>query len=235
MDEKTKNMPVAIDDGLDAISDDDASGIIKGTKLKFTNDGEWETGDGVAIAADRELIVVEIVKAVQKWIDQLPVETCVLAADEKFPDIDELNAEAPREEWCEKFGREVGPWQKCYVVYLLDPETVQIFTFPTSTDGGSRAIRELREATRLARRIRGANIYPRVRLADAHMNTRYGARQRPHFNIIHYETLGGSERATLTAAEPKLIEVKPNSERTAPASNKCSARLDPDFDGPPPC
>ena len=35
----------------------------------------------------------------------------------------------------------------------------------------------------MARRIRGQNIYPRVRLGDIHMNTQYGGRQRPTFNI----------------------------------------------------
>jgi hypothetical protein len=185
----------------------------------------WVAGDDTVIAADREFLVVEIVKALQKWIEQLPVETRVLAADEKFPDVDKLNDAAPREEWTEKFGKEVGPWQKCYVVYLLDPETMQVYSFPTNTHGGGRAVRELRETTSLARRIRGQNIYPRVRLGDVHMNTQYGGRQRPTFNIVNYEMLG-SERATLTAVEPKQIEAKPSmAQRAAPKSRK-----DPDFD-----
>jgi hypothetical protein len=207
MDERTNNLPVS--DGLDGYADDDAgSSLIKGTKLKFSNDFEWMAGDDTVIAGDREFLVVEIVKAVQKWIDQRPVETRVLGANEKFPDMDELNAAAPREEWTEKFGKEVGPWDKCYVVYLLDPATMRIYSYPTNTNGGGHAVRELRETTRMARRLHGQNLYPRVRLGDVHMNTQFGGRQRPFFDIVRYEMLG-SERATLTAVEPKQIEAKP--------------------------
>jgi hypothetical protein len=208
---------------MDGYDDDAGGSLIKGTKLKFTNDSEWVVGDDTVIAGDREFLVVEIVKAVQKWIEQLPVETRVLAADEKFPDMDELNAAAPREEWTEKFGKEVGPWQKCYVVYLLDRKTMQVYSFPTNTHGGGRAVRELRETTTLARRINGQNIYPRVRLSDVHMNTQYGGRQRPAFDIVSYEMLG-SERATLTAAEPKQIEAKPAEEAKPKPAGKGTAQ-----------
>jgi hypothetical protein len=193
-------------DGLDDCDDDGRTSIIRGVKLKFTNDAEWE-GDDEAIEADREFLVAEILKTVQKWIGGRPIETRVLAADEKFPDIDALNDEAPDEEWVEKFGRKVGPWERAYIVYLLDPETMQVYTFPTSSDGGGRAVRELRQAASLARRLKGPGIYPRVRLTDVHMNTQFGGRQRPHFEIVGYETLGSP---ALAPAEPKqIVSAKP--------------------------
>lgn len=232
-------------DGLDYdYRDDDGGGatrLIKGTKLKFTNNSEWEGNDDIVIEADHEFIVVELVRAVQKWIDQRPVETRVLPLLEKFPDIDELNEAAPKEEWTEKFGKKVGPWQKCWVVYLLDPETMRIYTWPTDTVGGHQAVRDLREATGMARRMYGDGIYPRVHLSDIHMNTQFGGRQRPDFKIIKFETLG-AEKTTLSAPdEQKLIEAKPPNGKPAEANeakpvaakqqvSKKSRKNDPDFD-----
>jgi hypothetical protein len=99
-----------ISDGLNGRDGDDdgRARLIKGTKLKFVD--EWIAGDDV-IAADREFIVVEIIKASQKWDGARPIETLVFEATEKFPDIEKLNSEAPREEWREKFGKTVGPWE----------------------------------------------------------------------------------------------------------------------------
>jgi hypothetical protein len=233
-------------DGLDNYNDDDAGGrTIKGIKIKFSKEAEWLTGDDEVIAGDREFVVVEVIKTSQKWIEQQPVETIVLAAHEKFPNVDELNASAPREEWTEKFGKEVGPWQNGYAVYLLDPVTMQVYTFPTSTVGGSQAVRDLRETVGMARRMRGDKVYPRVRLTSVHMKTQYGGRDRPHFNIVGYEELGTA--AVLPAAEPKLIEAKPKTAndgngaepkagmgaatRAAPKSRATpKSRKDPDFD-----
>ena len=237
-------------DGLDIFRDDDESGggsLIKGMKLKFTNEAKWEAGEE-EIAADHEFIVVEILRVVQKWIDQKPVETRVLAPDEKFPDIDELNEAAPKEEWTEKFGKEVGPWQKGRIVYLIDPETLQFYTFPTGTVGGDQAVRDLRESTGMARRMRGSNIYPRIHLSDTHMNTKFGGRQRPAFDIVRYEALGeltappeqkligtagnGAEPKQIEGnakAEPKQIEAKVEPKKTSKAKSR---KNDPDFEAP---
>jgi hypothetical protein len=222
-------------DGLNGFDDGDgASRLIKGTKLKFTNDFEWVTDDDTVIAADREFLAIEVIKTFQKWIGDRPVETHVLPAHEKLPDIDALNKKAPREEWREKFGKEVGPWEWAYVVYLLDPQTMQIFTFPTGTVGGSQAVRELRETVGMARRLRGENLYPRVRLGDTFMPTGFGGRQRPHFEIVGYEILGAT--AALPVAEPKQIEAPkpadPLEQKTGKTATPCAAsksRKDPDL------
>jgi hypothetical protein len=204
----------AISDGLDDYDDSDSRSIIRGMKLKFSNDAVWLTGGDEPVAADREFVVVEIMRVYQKWIGELPVETCILAPDEPWPDIDALNKAAPPEEWTTKFDKQMGPWRKCYVVYLLDAKTLAPYTFPTSTDGGGMAVRELRTATRLARRIRGPGVFPKVTLSDMFMKTRYGGRQRPHFNIVDIVGFGGNGEvggngngeAKLAATTPKQIE-----------------------------
>ena len=205
MTEYQTQLPAITSDGFDDYDDGDNSTIIKGTKLKFSNDAEWTTGGGQAIAAGREFLAIEIFRVTQKWLPDISApETRVLAPDEK-PDIDALNEAAPREEWTEKFGKMCGPYQFAYVLYLIDHQTLAPFTFIASTAGGSIAVRNLRQATYLARRIRGPNVFPKVRLADEYMKTQFGGRQRPCFDIVGYETLGSND-AKLAAAAPKQLE-----------------------------
>jgi hypothetical protein len=245
-----------ISDGLDGFEEEDGrASLIKGIKIKFTKEAQWIMGEDDVIESDREFIVAQIIKGVQKWVDDRPVETIMLDATAKFPDIEKLNAEASPDEWRLKFDKNVGPWEATYIVYMVCADTWQIFTYPApaATVGASQAVRDLREATRMARRIKGPGLYPKVRLADVFMNTKFGGRQRPCFDIVGYEALG-AEQAVLTADQPKLIEAKPTesaepaklSARTAikssaktsakrpPASGKINprapARKDPDFD-----
>lgn len=205
MNEYHTTLPAITSDGFDDYHDGDGGSIIKGTKLKFSNDAEWTTGSGQAIAANREFLALELLRTLQKWTPGASApETRVLAPDEK-PDVDALNDAAPREEWAEKFGQMRGPYQFAYVLYLIDPQTMAPFTFVTSTAGGAQAVRNLRTATQLARKIRGSNVFPRVRLADEFMRTAFGGRQRPCFDIVGYEVLGRDD-AKLAAAAPKQLE-----------------------------
>jgi hypothetical protein len=172
------------------------------------------------VAADREFVVAEGFKVVQKWADQRPVKTDRYEMHEPLPDIDALNAAAPREEWVEKFGQPTGPWDWNYVLRLVDLKTAQVFTYLTNSVGGGQAVRDLRQSVGMARRMYGDNVYPKVLLRDVFMNTKYGGRQRPHFEIVGYEELGPSNgRIGQTVdprnpplaggAEQKLIEAAP--------------------------
>jgi hypothetical protein len=212
------NVPMAIVDGFD---DSDSSGrdsIVKGTKIKFSLEYEWLTAGDEKIDPKRKFLVIELIKVEQKWLpdQKWPAETIIRAADEKFRNMEALNNAAPRTEWQMKFGKLTGPWQASQVAYLLDPRTLEIFTYivPTDNKGGSRAIRDLKEGTRLARKVRGGNRFPLVTLADTYMPTQYGGRQRPCFKIEDYPPLGQAP-AQLEREEIKQIEVK-SVKRTPP-------------------
>jgi hypothetical protein len=218
-DEYQTNLPAIAADGFDD-SDDDGGGnsIIKGTKLKFSNDAEWTMGNGQVVPATSEFLAIEILRVIQKWLPGVSSpETRVLLPSER-PDVDALNEAAPRTEWCEKFGKMVGPYQYAAVLYLIDPKTMAPFTYVASTAGGGQAIGNLREAVRLARRIRGPNVFPRVRLTDEFMRTQFGGRQRPAFDIVGYEVLGDANNNNLAPAAPKQIE------HTAPEVPKSEKR-----------
>jgi hypothetical protein len=160
---------------------------IQGVLLKFTAEAEWVTGSGDAWDRARELILIGLLRLVQKWIDGKPVEKIIVPPGEKFPDVDAMNEAAPKSEWRENFnGEMVGPWQRECDVYLLDVRTLDQFTFPTSTIGGTSACRELAKKVAWMHEYKGPNVSAVVTLADTFMSTRFGGRQRPHFNIVRW-------------------------------------------------
>jgi hypothetical protein len=221
-DEVVKKSPQMLD-GFDGYEDsvegaEQQNRIIQGSLMKFTNEATWVSGDE-ELPVDLELVAVNVSRIVQKWKDRLPVETIVLEPGQKFPDLKKLNADVPQDEWEEgPEGKLRGPWQAQYLVYLVDLKTsMDRFTYATGTTGGGIAVRDLVDRTDLMRRFRGSRIYPVVRLSDTFMPTRYGGRQRPHFNIVRWVMLDGGGQA-LPAAElpaiagpPTVPEVKPPS------------------------
>jgi hypothetical protein len=143
---------------------------------------------------------------VQKWKDQMPIETIVLEPGQKFPDIEALNEKTPRSEWTKgPDGQPRAPWQAQHIVYLLNPETMDRYSFPTGTVGGAIAVREVVDKCKWMRKFRGTHVYPVVLLADTHMRTRFGGRQRPHFIVKRWVNLGPDEKA-LPAPEPPALE-----------------------------
>jgi hypothetical protein len=176
-----------------------AGSVIQGVLLKFSNEAQW-TVVGQRMPEGIELIAVGIARIVQKWLKELPEETRVLGPGEKFPDLEELNNAAPRSEWTEDLnGKPRGPWQRQHIVYLLDPATMDRYSFPTGTVGGAICVRELVDKTKWMRRYRGRDVCPVVTLSAVFMNTRFGGRQRPHLVIKRWIELGGDGEKALPA------------------------------------
>src|SRR6516165_536386 len=210
-----KKDPASIDnfagweDGVEGDDQPQGAGIIQGSLVKFTNEAAWVTRDGDELSANLELVAVDVARVVQRWQDQQPIETIILEPHQKFPDIEEMNEKIPKKEWVEgPDGNMRGPWQAQHILYLLDPNTMDKFTFPTGTTGGRIAIRELRDKLVWMRRLRGPNVYPVITLADKFFPTRYGRRQRPHFVIRRWVRLGGDggEVEALPPPPPPLDE-----------------------------
>jgi crossover junction endodeoxyribonuclease RuvC len=199
-DEKKDPLPPAIiDDGFggweDGVEGDDqpqSAGIIQGSLDKFSNEQTWETRDGEPIDTSIERIAVEVVRVVQKWCDGQPIETGILAPHQKFPDIEKMNEETPKDEWVEgPDGNMHGPWQAQHVLRTVDLK-MNKYSFPTGTVGGRWAIRELVDKINWMRRLKGPNIYPVIKFSRTWMNTRFGGRYRPHFEIVRWVRLGGA-------------------------------------------
>ena len=120
--------------------------------------------------------------------DQKPAETIILAPHQKFPDVAKLNADVPREEWVEgPDGNPRGPWQAQHIVYLLDPTTMDRFSFPTGTIGGAIAVRDLTDKVKWMRRFRGQSVLAVVSLRDVFMPTKV---RRPAAPALRGEASG---------------------------------------------
>jgi hypothetical protein len=198
-------------DGFDGFTDEvegqeaasRAGAVIQGTKIAFTNEATWVMHNDEQISPKLEFIAVDIARVVQKWVDNLPVETRVLGPGEKVPDLIALNEAIPRSQWGkDPGGHPRAPWQFQYVVYLLDPITLDRFSYPTGTTGGKIAVHDLKDKTQWMRKFRGEKVCAVVTLADTFMKTQYGGRQRPHFIIQRWVRLGGGgEQPALAAPE----------------------------------
>jgi len=182
--------------------------VIQGAVVKFTNEANWVTRDGLELSPDLELVAIGVARVVQKWQDQVSVETKILGPGEKFPDLDQLNADTPRSALAKgPDGWPPGPWQRPPILYLLDPATLDQFSFPTATTGGAIAIGELVRKIKWMRELKGPHLVPVVCLSDKFMQTKFGGRQRPHFLIKRWVTMGngGEEQVLLPApAAPSL-------------------------------
>jgi hypothetical protein len=202
------------EDGIEGDDNAQSTSIIQGTRVKFTNEAKWVTYDGEQLPSERELVGVDILRIVQKWPpgdnnNNEPPKTTTLEPGQKFPDVDELNAKTPRAEWrTGPAGQPVGPYERAYVVYLLDPQTVARFTYITPTMGGGIAVRDLAERVEWMRKFRSARVYPVVTLSNTYMPTRYGGRQRPHFNIKRWVTFGSTGDVLPAADSPQLTGPK---------------------------
>jgi hypothetical protein len=193
-------------DGFDGYSDrvegDESpqpQGLIRGSLLKFSNTAEWETRDDV-LGPDTKMIVTDIIRAVLKWGARKgpPEQTIVVPPGQPFPDVEAVNEAIPKDQWRQGPSGLQGPWQAQQAVVLLDPQSMETFTFATSTVGGFIAVRDLVDKVKTMRRYRGP-VSPIVTLGDAPMRTRFGERRRPHFNIVDWVHMTSSEEAPQAA------------------------------------
>lgn len=181
------------EDGFEG-EDQQQSSLLQGTnKLKFTNEATWLGNNRDEVPPDRRLITVDNVRAAVKWgKDNKPVEVIVLEPHQKFPNVVEWNEAIPRSEWIDGPNGPRGPWQAQHILFAIDPETMDRFSFPTSTEGGVRAVRELVYRIKWMRKLKG-HVYPVITLSDTFMPTRYGGRQRPFFDVKEWIRLGGDQ------------------------------------------
>jgi hypothetical protein len=161
--------------------------FIQGTRLKYTNEDTWTDAQGVELDPQLCLIVVELKRVVNKWPVELgpPLDTVEVAPGQPWPNIKKLNEACPQTEWREDFnGNPKGPYEGQRLLYLVDPATLDKYTFATNTVGGTRALTELADKIAWAQKYRGPGIRPLVHLSSTWMPTRFGGRMRPHFIVL---------------------------------------------------
>jgi hypothetical protein len=227
-----KKDPTNIDDGFAGWTDNvegserpQGAGVIQGVKIKFSNDATWLERDDNEMPPNLELVAVAIGRYVQRWQDQQPIETIPIASEQPFPDIDAMNEKVPRKEWTNgPDGQPRGPYHACSVVYLVNLNTMDRYSFPapTVTIGSSIAVRELRDKIMFMRRLRGPNAYPVIVLSDTFFPTRFGGRQRPHFKIVRWISHGGEGGQVEALPPPTSKERQPDLFANEPAQQTTS-------------
>jgi len=191
--------------------------MIQGTRIKFSNEGKWTDNQGIELDPGKHYLAIGVERVVNKWpVEQgPPLETIVLAPGQPFPNIDKMNKACPKSEWREAFGKQVGPYKPQRLLYLLDRlMTLDKYTFPTSTVGGTRAVHELADKIAWMRRYRQAGVRPLVQLSTTFMPTQYGGRQRPHFIIVDWIAPSGGD---------VKLEHKPTPQISGPAEAAAGA------------
>ncbi len=129
--------------------DDDgrsSGGLLVGTRLRFTNEWKWLTTNEEDCSG-RILLASNVKRVEIKWSRESggpPVDSRELKPGEKFRDMEALNETCPRTEWRTDFnGQPKGPWEIQHVLEFADLATMERFSWPTSTIGGSIAVSEL--------------------------------------------------------------------------------------------
>ena len=147
--------------------------------------GGWIDRDG--LTPPSPLLVVAVDEALQKWKDNKPE----VIRDKPLPDLQQLNAAIPQNEWENGIdGKLRKPWARIVVVYLVDPQVGAIYTYTSPTIGARIAYDALKEGTVTMRALRGIRVMPVVNLSERPFKTNFGMRRRPHFDIVGWKTPG---------------------------------------------
>jgi hypothetical protein len=191
--------------------------VIQGIRIAFDNEATWVDAAKNALPADLQLIVANVGRIVVKWgKDNIPIETIVLAPNQKYPDIKAMNEKCPKSEWREYFGKLEGPWQAQHVVYMWDPTTMNKYSWPTATAGGHICVSDIVEKTQMMRRFKKQRVFAVVKLRKTLMSKKYN-RQRPDLVVQQWVTLDGGEALPVTDT-PKITG--PTTTEAKPATTK---------------
>jgi hypothetical protein len=216
----------------DAIESDGAeqtsalSSIMQGNQLKYGTTNmpfTWQDKvTGKPFSSERVLVAIDLLRVVQKWSpasDNSPPETRILAPGEKFPNVDKLNTETPEAEWrIGPDGKPKGPYENAYALYLLDPATMERFTYVATTIGGMGPYAICATGCHGCESCAAPTSMRGITLGDTLMPTKYGGRQRPYFKIINWIRFGDGgtllpapEQSTLTVetVEPPAPKASP--------------------------
>ena len=182
---------------------------IVGSLVKFEK-GDWLLGsEGSEIEATRQFTAVmdELLIGWQKWEDKKPVATDMGKLAEGFrPSNRDALGDDDEDLW-EKDDNEKprDPWQKANILLLRTPGTNgtdddDLFTYPTSSQGGIKAIGELCKQYVRMTKEKGPG-YPIIELSfSSYKHEKYGKVKTPVLKVV------GWEPKHFDVAETKKVE-----------------------------
>lgn len=185
-------------DGFDYDDGESPSGA-KYAKFDAAKKDHLHTREG-ALTNLGPYVVANIFPENLKWEGKKVVDRMLPTPGQKLPDVDEENAKIPVEDWEEDLnGNSKGPWVRNYTLHLVDPITGAKLIVSNSTVGMRMAYGEVKEGTKVIRRMRGESVFPVVMLGEEQFTTNFGTRLRPQFKIVEYRQFGGDSAPAIAA------------------------------------
>jgi hypothetical protein len=196
----TTNLPTATQQHLPANSGDGwsdtaaeiESQVLRGKLLKFA-DWRWTKGtEGDEVQEGTQLVAIGTAAAWVKWAGGKPVQYVTRQPRKMLPDREELG---DRDDFAWELGpdnRPRDPWQNTRFVYFLDPISMEMLTFSTSSGGGRSAVINLADQIKRMRELGRPSALPVVELGAEKMPTKFGLKSKPLFKIVKWYG-GGSE------------------------------------------
>jgi hypothetical protein len=199
--------------GNDLVHDDDSFGRSERPNnrprhyLKWTASDGWHDQDD--LAPPEILVLVKLSSFLQRWtkVDGRNVPTTI--TDHPLPDINELNASIPENEWpIGRNGEKKPPFKHYCGFTLVNPVTGTQYFFANSTIGVQLLYNDMDESVSTVRAIRGDRCFPIVKLGQTSWTSRkWGSVLRPHFEILQWKVLGGGntgDQVSAPAPAPQL-------------------------------
>jgi hypothetical protein len=194
--------------------------FICGTFARWNENSGWVDSDKLPLPST--MLVMGTTTILQKW----KAGKVAVKSTHPLPNADELNAAIPKAEWePDLTGKPTPPWKLNYVAYMVDLNTGAIFTYANHTRGAKRAVRQLEEQIAVMRMLRSENVLPIVRLEKRPMNTDFGMKSRPHFQIIDWRAPGGGGPKVTPQLPPPQISGPPTP--TTPTAEPASTSTTP--------
>lgn len=175
------------DDGWNDAAAEASERTIRGTLLKFA-DWRWTAGkEATPISDGTKLVALATTAIWVRWENGKPVEYRTRQAGRRLPEREDLG-HTDESEWEEgPDGKPQDPWRNTRLVYLVNPQTAEAFTFSTSSWGGRGAVADLGDQIARMRQVH-ADAVPLIELRSAEMPTRFGRKSKPLFKIIGWKT-----------------------------------------------
>ena len=207
---------IAAGDGWDDAAEEASERMIRGQLLKFA-DWRWTAGkEATPIAEGTRLVALATAAMWVFWQAGRPVDHIVRRPGERLPERDKLSHASEKEWPAGPSGEPQDPWQNTRLVYLIDPETAEAYTFSTSSWGGRSAVIDLGDTiTRM--RTTHPDAAPIVELRAVEMPTRFGKKSKPALKVVGWKNASGSgsepartgPRPIITSGRPRAVETPP--------------------------
>jgi hypothetical protein len=193
-------VPVA--DGF-AVSDKLGNTMIIGQMIKF-DAGVHKVNKTETLPPETVLVAIDVITAWVKWQAKQPVEHRITRAGEQHPDRDDLPDKNKTKWEIGLDGQSADPWKDTRYLRLIDPLTGADYTFVTDSIGGRRAVSDLKSQIRNVRYAH-PNAVPVVKLRSTTMNTKYGLKPRPLFEVIGWRGKKESADSTVVQDEQRKL------------------------------